>query len=96
MAASPENAHFDESEIVAALQSVVSILEDPDPKKRACAYTRDATFVMPGAAPVHGREGAIAPNAARTKLHAGGEVMAPRERPHLAVVTLGVPCTRSG
>jgi ketosteroid isomerase-like protein len=40
---------------VTALQSLVNILEDPDPRKRADAYTQDATFVMPGAPPVHGR-----------------------------------------
>lgn len=56
MASSTETAHFEESEIVAALQSLVSTLEDPDPRKRAYAYTEDATFVMPGIPPVHGRE----------------------------------------
>jgi uncharacterized protein (TIGR02246 family) len=55
IAASTETGHFEESEIVTALQSLVSILEDPDPKKRAYAYTQDATFVMPGVPPVHGR-----------------------------------------
>lgn len=56
MAASTETAPFDEAEIVAALQSLVAILEDPDPRERAYAYTQDATFVMPGAPPVQGRE----------------------------------------
>jgi len=56
MAATTEKAHFDKSEIVTTLQSLVSILEDPDPRRRADAYTQDATFVMPGAPPVHGRE----------------------------------------
>ena len=56
MSSSTEPGHFDESELVATLQSLVSILEDPDPKQRAYAYTEDATFVMSGAPPVHGRE----------------------------------------
>ena len=56
MAASAETAHVEESEIVTALQSFVGVLEDSDPKKRAYAYTEDATFIMPGASPVHGRE----------------------------------------
>lgn len=53
-----EPGHFDESELVTTLQSLVSILEDPDPdpKRRAYAHTEDATFVMPGVPPVHGRE----------------------------------------
>jgi hypothetical protein len=55
IAASTETGHFEESEIVTALQSMVSILEDPDPKKRAEAYVEDAAFVMPGVPPVHGR-----------------------------------------
>jgi ketosteroid isomerase-like protein len=56
MAATAETAPFDEAEIVATLQSLVAILEDPDPRERARAYTQDATFVMPGAPPVQGRE----------------------------------------
>src|SRR6266508_5747649 len=36
--------------------AVVTALEDPDPRKRAYAYTQDAIFVMPGIPPVHGRE----------------------------------------
>jgi ketosteroid isomerase-like protein len=51
-----EATHFEESEIVAALQAMVGVLEDPDPRNRAYAYTEDATFVMPGIPPVHGRE----------------------------------------
>ncbi len=47
---------FDEAEIAAALQALVGVLEDPDPRKRAYAYTEDATFVMPGMPPVQGRE----------------------------------------
>ena len=45
-----------EAEIRETLQSLVGILEDADLKKRAYAYTEDATFVMSGATPVHGRE----------------------------------------
>ena len=56
MNATTETALFDQSEIVSALQSFVSVLEDPDPKKRAYAYTPDATFVMPGIPAVRGRE----------------------------------------
>lgn len=56
MASSTEPGHFDESELVNTLQSLVSILEDPDSEQRAYAYTEDATFVMLGVPPVHGRE----------------------------------------
>jgi hypothetical protein len=38
------------------MQSLVGILEDQDPKKRAYVYTEDMTFGMPGVPPVHGRE----------------------------------------
>ena len=47
---------FHEAEIRETLHSLVGILEDADFSKRAYAYTEDATFVMFGAAPVHGRE----------------------------------------
>lgn len=50
-----ETAPFDDTEIVAVLESLVPILEDPDPRKRADVYTEDATFLMPGIAPVEGR-----------------------------------------
>jgi len=56
MLSSTEPGHFDESELVTTMQSLFSILEDPDPKKRTYAYTKDVTFVMPGVPPVHGRE----------------------------------------
>jgi ketosteroid isomerase-like protein len=46
---------FDEAEILAALDAVVAALEDPDPTKRAYAYTKDAVFVMSDVAAVHGR-----------------------------------------
>ena len=47
---------FDETEVRETLHSLVGTLEDADLKKRAYAYTEDATFLMSGAAPVHGRE----------------------------------------
>ena len=45
-----------EAEIRETLQSLAGILEDADLKRRAYAYTADATFVMSGAAPIQGRE----------------------------------------
>lgn len=56
MPSSNEPGHFDESELVDTLQSLVGVLEDLDPKQRVYAYTKDATFIMPGVPPVHGRE----------------------------------------
>ena len=44
-----------ESEVAAALQSFVPLLEDDDPRKRADIYTEDATFVMPGTPLIQGR-----------------------------------------
>ena len=38
----------DATEVAAALQSFVRLLEDPDPRARALIYTEDATFSMPG------------------------------------------------
>src|SRR6478672_6183661 len=46
---------FNAAEIHDALKSLVAILEDADPTKRAYAYTEDTTFVMPGAPVIHGR-----------------------------------------
>ena len=56
MTTSTAQPGFHEAEIRETLHSLVGILEDADFSKRAYAYTEDATFVMFGAAPVHGRE----------------------------------------
>jgi ketosteroid isomerase-like protein len=56
MTASIETPLFDEAEVASALQSFVIVLEDPDPRKRASIYTEDATFLMPGAPLLQGRE----------------------------------------
>ena len=56
MTTSTAQPGFHEAEIRETLHSLVRILEDADFSKRAHAYTEDATFVMFGAAPVHGRE----------------------------------------
>lgn len=42
--------------IAAALQGFIPALEDVDPRQRAYIYTEDATFAMPGAPLVQGRE----------------------------------------
>ena len=56
MTTSTAQPGFHEAEIRETLHSLVGILEDADFSKRAYAYTEDATFVMFGADPVHGRE----------------------------------------
>jgi ketosteroid isomerase-like protein len=56
MTTSTAQPGFHEAEIRETLHSLVATLEDEDLKKRAYAYTEDATFVMFGTAPVHGRE----------------------------------------
>jgi hypothetical protein len=43
------------TEVAAALQSFVALLEDNDPRRRADIYTEDATFVTPGTPLIQGR-----------------------------------------
>jgi ketosteroid isomerase-like protein len=48
-------ASVGETEVAAALQSFVALLEDDDPRRRADIYAEDATFVMPGMPVIQGR-----------------------------------------
>ena len=49
-----DEGDFDPAEVEAMLRSLVTMLEDPDPRRRIDANSSDAIFVIEGSPPVRG------------------------------------------